>query len=311
MSDNKKIMPYITGFIYSFIFGISFAFTSEVLTVLHPLQLPAVRFLFAALFITVLYFFGAFKLSYKGKDMKPLILLAMFEPLLYFIFETYGVKLTTSSLSGTMIATIPVVVCILAVIFLRERPSFLQWVFIVLSVIGSVIVVTGSGSSGSNTSEMIGILCLLGAVVSGAGYNIMNKIVCEKFTAIEVTFFMMWFAAITFGIISIFYSKGFGGYIAAFTNVKVLLILLYLGTVSSVLAFFCYNFTLHNLPIAPAAAFANLITVISVIAGVFVRKEPFTLIQMLGAAIIVAGVFGVNLLGNDENDGLSEFEIES
>lgn len=310
MSDNKKIMPYITGFLYSFIFGISFAFTSEVLTVLHPLQLPAVRFLFAALFITLLYFFGAFKLSYKGKDLKPLILLAMFEPLLYFIFETYGVKLTTSSLSGTMIATIPVVVCILAVIFLRERPSFLQWVFIVLSVIGSVIVVTGSGSSGG-TSETIGILCLLGAVISGAGYNIMNKIVCEKFTAIEVTFFMMWFAAISFGIISIFYSKGFGGYIAAFTNVKVLLILMYLGTVSSVLAFFCYNFTLHNLPIAPAAAFANLITVISVVAGVFVRKEPFTLIQMIGAAIIVAGVFGVNLLGKDKDDGLENFEIDS
>ena len=309
MSDNKKIMPYITGFLYSFIFGISFAFTSEVLTVLHPLQLPAVRFLFAALFITLLYFFGAFKLSYKGKDLKPLILLAMFEPLLYFIFETYGVKLTTSSLSGTMIATIPVVVCILAVIFLRERPSFLQWVFIVLSVIGSVIVVTGSGSSGG-TSETIGILCLLGAVISGAGYNIMNKIVCEKFTAIEVTFFMMWFAAISFGIISIFYSKGFGGYIAAFTNVKVLLILMYLGTVSSVLAFFCYNFTLHNLPIAPAAAFANLITVISVVAGVFVRKEPFTLIQMLGAAIIVAGVFGVNLLGKGKDDGLENFEID-
>lgn len=310
MSNNKKIMPYITGFLYSFIFGISFAFTSEVLTVLHPLQLPAVRFLFAALFITLLYFFGAFKLNYKGKDLKLLILLAMFEPLLYFIFETYGVKLTTSSLSGTMIATIPVVVCILAVIFLRERPSFLQWVFIVLSVIGSVIVVTGSGSSGG-TSETIGILCLLGAVISGAGYNIMNKIVCEKFTVIEVTFFMMWFAAISFGIISIFYSKGFGGYIAAFTNVKVLLILMYLGTVSSVLAFFCYNFTLHNLPIAPAAAFANLITVISVIAGVFVRKEPFTLIQMLGAAIIVAGVFGVNLLGKDEDNGGKSFETDS
>ena len=139
----------------------------------------------------------------------------------------------------------------------------------------------------------------------------MNKIVCEKFTAIEVTFFMMWFAAISFGIISIFYSKGFGGYIAAFTNVKVLLILMYLGTVSSVLAFFCYNFTLHNLPIAPAAAFANLITVISVIAGVFVRKEPFTLIQMLGAAIIVAGVFGVNLLGKDEDNGGKSFETDS
>lgn len=297
---NKKVLPYITGFLYTFIFGISFAFTSEALTVLHPLQLPAARFLLAALFITLLYVFKIIKLDYKGKDLKPLFVLALLQPFLYFIFETYGVKLTSSSLSGTMIATVPVVVCLMAAMFLKEKPSFLQWVFVFLSVVGSVIVVLGSYNNTEASFSMIGFICLFVAVVASSGYNIISRVISEKFTAIEITFFMMWFAAISFGIISIIYSGGISGYVLAFTNKTVLLCLLYLGVISSVVAFFCSNYTIHNLPVASAAAFASLITIISVIAGVFVRNEPFTITQLVGAVIILIGVFGVNLLTKED-----------
>ena len=51
--------------------------------------------------------------------------------------------------------------------------------------------------------------------------------------------------------------------------------------------------------IASASAFSNLTTVVSVLIGIFVMAEPFSLMQIIGAIIIIIGVFGVNYYGND------------
>ena len=46
--------------------------------------------------------------------------------------------------------------------------------------------------------------------------------------------------------------------------------------------------------IAEALIFSNFTTVVSVLAGIFIMGDSFTLIQLLGIVIITAGVFGVS-----------------
>jgi drug/metabolite transporter (DMT)-like permease len=67
-----------------------------------------------------------------------------------------------------------------------------------------------------------------------------------------------------------------------------------LGVLSSVGAFLLANYTLSKLPAAQTSVFANLVTVVSVIAGVFFRGESFGYFQLLGAIMIILGVFGTN-----------------
>jgi drug/metabolite transporter (DMT)-like permease len=54
------------------------------------------------------------------------------------------------------------------------------------------------------------------------------------------------------------------------------------------------NYTLTRLKASQSAVFANLVTVITVVAGVALRGEPFDLPQALGAVVIVAGVWIAN-----------------
>ena len=54
------------------------------------------------------------------------------------------------------------------------------------------------------------------------------------------------------------------------------------------------NYMLSKLPASNSSVFSNLTTVISIIAGVFIRHEAFHWYQLAGGIIIILGVWGTN-----------------
>lgn len=302
MGRIKNYLPYLSGICTSTIFGFSFMFTSMGLDAISPMELIAYRFLTAALIITLLRAFGLIKFNYKGKRILPLILLSLCEPVVYFIFETYGIKYTSSSLSGLMIALIPVVVTVFAILFLNERPTAFQFLFIILSVSGVVFIILMTGIDSHNTS-FIGFIYLLGAVLSAGFYSILSRKASLEFSPFEVTFVMMWFGAIFFNLFDLFgriLNKSFDGYFTNMLDYRVFIPVLYLGILSSVVAYILNNFTLSKLPASQASVFANLTTIISIIAGVTIRHEAFYWYHVVGGMMILIGVWGTNFYGKVE-----------
>ncbi|MCQ2558715.1 MAG: EamA family transporter, partial [Oscillospiraceae bacterium] len=51
---------------------------------------------------------------------------------------------------------------------------------------------------------------------------------------------------------------------------------------------------LDVLDVSRSLVFANITTVISVLAGVLFLKESFTPVQFIGIVMVVVGVYGVN-----------------
>src|SRR5674476_356644 len=90
----------------SLIFGLSFLFIKIALESLSPLALISYRFTLAAIVLTLLVAFRIIKVDFKGKPLKMLALLSLFEPILYFIFETIGINLTSSSEAALTITDI-------------------------------------------------------------------------------------------------------------------------------------------------------------------------------------------------------------
>ena len=120
------IRAYIVAVFTELIFGFSFIFTKGALDYVTPHQLLALRFITAAVVLTLLRILGIIKINLKNRPWGRVLLLALFQPVLYFILETTGVNLTTASEAGLMIALIPVWVTLLAALFLKEIPSPLQ-----------------------------------------------------------------------------------------------------------------------------------------------------------------------------------------
>ena len=296
----KRYLPLLSGLGYSTIFGFSFMFTKNVLAFIKPFHLLAFRFAIAAIFLTLLWLTGVIKLNYKNKNIKILLLLSMTQPVLYFIFETIGINNTTSSEAGLMISLIPVAVTILAVIFLNEKPSKIQLMFIIFSVIGVLFIILMRGAINVKSNHL-GMVLLGGAVLSAAFYNVLSRKSSMSFNPLEITFIMMWSGAIVFNfIVIISFDSNILGYISPLFNLKILIPVTYLGVLSSVLAYFLLNFTLSRIQSFQTAVFTNLITVISIIAGVVFRNEPFYWFQVVGAVMIIIGVWGTNYFGELE-----------
>lgn len=296
MKSTKSYFPYFAGIVVSIIFGFSFMFTKNSLEIMTPLQVLAYRFLIAALILSVLKAVGVIKIDLKGKRKAWLVTLAFIHPVIYFVFETTGINLTSSSEAGMMIALIPIIVTILGAVFLKEKPSFLQTVFTVLSVFGVFFIMLSQGMANVDPN-FIGIAALIGAVLSAGIFNILSRKLSFHFKPVEITFVMMWVGAITFNILAVGDNvlKGdIANYYKPLLSFNSWLPILYLGVISSVIAFFMMNYMLSKMSAFQSAVFANLTTVISILAGVFIRGEAFQWYQAAGGVMILLGVWGTN-----------------
>ena len=264
------------------------------LKVMTPIELIAFRFLLAALTMTLLKIFGIIKVNLKGKSLKIVLLTSICEPVLYFLFESLGINMTSSSEAGLMIALIPVFVAIFSMIFLHERLSPIQLGFIVLSV-GGVIFINIMKDSLRLSGNFLGIIFLFFAIISSSFYNIGSKKSSIDFTPVEITYVMMWIGAISFNTVLIIINliKGnMRNYFASLAHSQAIIPLLYLGILSSIVAFFMVNYTISKIPVSQSSVFSNLCTIVSIFAGVVILKEDFFWYDFIGAIVILIGVWG-------------------
>ena len=163
MSDERKSM-LAAGAAYC-IFGLSYLFSKMALNITEPMILLCVRFSVTFIVLNILVCTRVLKLHLKGKNLTGPILLGILQPVLYFVFENYGLKYTTTSFTGIVSSISPIFTAIMGVVFLREKPNFKQWICIGLSIAGVLMVSLGSGGGEITLS---GCVCLLIAYLLGS-----------------------------------------------------------------------------------------------------------------------------------------------
>ena len=294
MKNKNKLIGAAAALAANTIFGFNFIFSKMALSAAHPLIILSVRFTVAFIVMSLLTLTGKFRLSLKGKPKKKLLIMALAQPLFYFIFELYGLSLVSSALSGVIIALVPVAVMLLSTLFLGEKPGLLQGVCTAVSLI-SVSVMSIISNDGKE-NRISGILLLIAAVLCAAVFNILSRGESERFSPFERTWFMFSVSALGFNAaaIAVLHGKYISELVAAAGSYNFWVAIFYLAVVSSVAAFMLYNYSTALISATRAASFSNIITVVTVIAGVTVLHEHFTPVQYILCAFIILGVWGVN-----------------
>ena len=284
------------------IFGLSFMFSRLAMTVATPLQLLSMRFLFAFLLMTALLLTGRVHVNFRRSGWPWLVVLGVLQPVLYFLFESNGILYTSSSFSGVMIALIPVFSLAFGTVFLKERATWLQLAFSLLSIGGIAFLAMKGTAEGGIAFK--GVLLLVGAVVSAVLYNVLARKLSREYTAFERTYMMFLVGFVVFMAMALFESGGsVRGIAAPLKEPAFLLSILYLGGVSSMGAFLLINYATTYLPLARTTAFANVTTVVSVLAGVLLLGEAFDWKSALACAAILAGVAGVQHFTSERGQG--------
>ena len=291
---NKQLAGSLCALCANIIFGFSFLFSKVALQFSHPLIILAIRFTVAFAALNILWLLRIIKLDFRGKPKKKILLMAIAQPLLYFIFELYGINSTSSAISGVIISLVPVAVLFLSAVFLKEKPTASQTLFSLLSLAAITAISILSDNGGK--SSIFGILLLLGAVICAAVFNILSRSESKHYSPFERTYIMFLVGTIGFNAIAVI-SLG-GNYIwelaSAVSSPQLWGAIAYLSVFSSKAAFMLYNYSTSVISAVRSASFSNIITVVSVLAGILILKETLSVPQLICCALIIIGVFGVN-----------------
>ena len=279
--------------------GVSFLASRTALNSAPVIVLLSHRFLLAFCAMSLLLLVPELGCHLRKKDLKPLILLGLIEPVIYFFGEQYGILHSTTSFSGVMISIIPIVSTLAAVPVLGEKPTAGQLFFSILSV-GGVIGI-GLLNKNSGTLDWIGVSGLLVAVFSAAAYTLLNRNIAVRYTPFERSYMMLAVGAVVFTFLAFLQVHGKAeDYMKPLSVPSYRVSVIFLSICCSIICYFLSSYVLTSLSVARSTVFANLTTAVSVIAGVLILHEPFSSVGFACCILIVFGIYGVQKTARNE-----------
>lgn len=267
------------------IWSSSFIATKYALGSMQPMAIMLGRMIFASIGFAFFYKFYR-GLVFSKKDIFLLLLLALLEPCLYFLFEVKALVYTSASQAGVITATMPLLTAILAGLILKEQISKQV-------IIGSIIAFLGAGwlSFGSDAQEyapnpLLGNTLEFLAMVCAAGYTIIIRHLIKRFNPIFLTS-LQGFAGALFFLPLAFIESDFS---LPHVSVEGLFAMAYLGLFVTLGGYGLYNFALSRLLASRASAFVNLIPAFTLILAFIILDERLNMTQILATFLIFFGV---------------------
>jgi drug/metabolite transporter (DMT)-like permease len=226
-------------------------------------------------------------LEYRRGDYKLILLMAFFEPCLYFLFEAKAVANTTASQAGMITAILPILVMVAAATLLKERIRGMAWLGALIAVAGVGWLTLASSPSEDAPNPALGNFLEFLAMLCATGYTITMKTLTRRYSPLLLTAVQA-VAGCLFYFPILFFP---GITLPDQFHLVPALAVVYLGAVITLGAYGLYNYGLKYVDASRAAAFVNLIPLFAVFLGWLVLGERFNLEQLAAAGVIMFGVY--------------------
>ena len=272
--------------------GFSFISIKITVAVFPPMSLGFLRFAIALVFLFFIKLKFAQNEKLKAKDIPLLFFAGLSGVTLYFFFENNGVALVTASEASIAIGAIPVLTMTADWLSGKiskkrhgdyPRPGALQWLGAFISISGVWLV---AGVSLNISGSILGYLFMAGAAVCWVLYSLLTRPLFSRCSLIYIIFWQTAAGLICFLPFSVIEISRWGN-----PDLSVILHLLFLGIFCSAVGYWLYARSLDTLGMSVTAVFINLIPLITVIFGFFIMKDRLTLLQWIGAALVIGGVY--------------------
>lgn len=285
--SRKSLLIYGSIILAMLFWSFSFVWIKIVYLVYNPITTVFLRLLISSI---LLFIIGkGFKQigSIKKEDRLSILTLAFFEPFLYFMGESFGLKYVSSTIGAVIISTIPLFSPIAAYYFHKEKLSNMNVVGILISVIGVGIIIFNK--SFSLIVSPIGLFCMLIAVGAAVGYSVVLKKLASKYNPVTLITYQNTLGLIYF--LPIFLILDWQHFMEAVPTQEVLTALLLLAVFASTLAFICFTYGLKYLGITKSNIFINAIPVFTAIFAYFILGDILNFQKIAGMMVVIGGLF--------------------
>ena len=285
----SKVLIYIASIFAITLWGMSYIWTDKLIA----LGIPIFYFVFVRILMAgiILFLFNTAYTRIKRiqkQDLGKFLLLAFFEPFIYFICETYGLKETGSpTISAMVIATIPIFSIGAGMLFFKEKVNAVNIIGILFSLVGIVMVAMAKGDLGENF--IWGIVLLLIAVIAEVGHASITKSLSGNYSSQIIVMYQFLIGSVY--LFPLFIWKGLDGFsVETHLTPEVWYPIICLVVLCSSLAFSLWVSTIKNLGVAKSSIFSALIPVAAAIIAWLIGHELLNSRQWIGIGISTLGV---------------------
>ncbi len=224
--------------------------------------------------------------SIERKDWGWLLLMALCEPCLYFVFEGMALEYTTASEAGMITAIQPLMVAVAAAFFLGEKLTKQAVIGFSIALAGMVLLNSNSQSSADAPNPLLGNFLELCAMVFATIYCLVVRKVGTKYSPVFLTSVQTFVGTVFF--LPLLWLPG--QVTPQSVSFDAVMAILFLAWGVNILAFTCYNQALRELPAIKVAGLLNLLPLMCLLFGWLLLDETLTLVQYSGCGVLLFGI---------------------
>jgi drug/metabolite transporter (DMT)-like permease len=271
------------------VWALNFPFAKWAMGKFEPIPFNAVRFVFATAAVLATFpFVGRWQPVARG-DWLRLVILGVSGNVIYQTCFVFGLKLTTAGNSAIIWATMPLWTALFGAVFYRERIGRVIWLGMALAFGGIVLITVGSGKQVQFGSTAIwgDLLQFTATALWGWNMNYQKPLV-DKYPTTQVVVVTLAIGAVCLPFVAVpsALRMDWTQLTAAHWAVTALS-----GAFSVGITSLIWVRGLKRLGPSRAANFVNLVPVIALAVSLFVLREPYTSLQLLGAGSALCGVW--------------------
>ncbi len=292
LSTSRLVQIYASLTVLAVVWGNAFVAIRHAVQFMTPVELAAARFL------PVVILLGGFLLATDRagtwqllrEEWPKVLFMALAGVTTYHLALNTGETRVPAGTASLIIALSPAVSAVLSALFLRERITPLKIFGLVVSFAGLVIVVAfGEGVQFDPQDLVYYVLVLLAACVWGS-YGVVGQVVMRRHPQARVMATTLTLAGLPLVALAPldFWPRTLTWPASVWWSVA------FLSLLCTVFAYIIWLNGIRYLGAARVQAFNYLVPFFAVLSGVVLLGERITWGQVLGGALIVAGVVAIN-----------------
>lgn len=216
--------------------------------------------------------------------------------ILSIIFFNYcmftAIEMSTIPVATALLYTAPAFVTIISFILFEEPLTRIKLISLIITLFGTCLVV-GLIPLNLQSLQLGSILFGLGSGIGYALYSIFSKFALKKYTSLSITTYTFVVAAVTLLPFFPYYEK-----FHLLLNPTVLFYTFGLGFLPTAFAYIIYTYGLNQTEASKASILTTIEPVVATLIGIFIFREAFSFIQMIGMGCIIAAVVLIQVYGN-------------
>lgn len=225
----------------------------------------------------------------KGVRIGQIVIYSLTVSVMYQLVFLVGMNHTTPGNAALILATVPMWTAVAARLFIAEHLKMLAWIGLSIALAGTVVVAFQSNSVSAEKHLLFGNLMMCLAAVLWASGTVYSKPLLERITPLRLAAISSVMGLPAHLLVAFFVART-QDVPVELGQVKLWLIVLFSGSLSSGLAQPMWHFGVRRAGAAHAAIVQNLVPLVAIFAAWAISDIRPTMAQGVGGALILAGL---------------------